>query len=490
VDDSADRRYAYRQRIERNVLQEAEKLLCGEDIVHFTNQWLWTFDPRLPTTKTIPFDLFPIQSEFLLWLRDRQKNQESGLVEKSRDMGATFLAGADAVQSFLFHPSVAIGFGSRKLELVDKIGDPDCIFEKIRFLLYSVPAWMMPRGFKREQHDNFAKLLNPETGATITGEGGDNIGRGGRKTRYYVDEAAFLEHPEMIERSLSQNTNVRIDISTPNGSGNPFALKRFSEKVPVFTLHWKDDPRKGEAWYAEQVRKFDPVTVAQEIDIDYKASGGGGHFLPDGWPRYANRGDAWGLMHDGAGMKWDIVRHIQCTLLIAVDWAMGKKKTSDLTAIVVAVLTPDGRLLIIDVVNERIRYEDNAIRLAQVCRQYPGALVAGDDDMLAEGMMIECRRHREIPEIRRMKIAAKPKLTRAFSAIIRGQNGRIFLPEKALWLQMFCHQLTAFTGIDIAEKNDIADGVGILGRLADELKPVQSRDEFFPEVLEPGRNIW
>jgi phage terminase large subunit len=198
----------------------------------------------------------------------------------------SWLCCAYALHGWLFRPGYQVGFGSRKLEYVDVKGDPKSIFEKIRLLLAHLPTWMLPPGWRPEKHSAYCRLLNPATGATITGEGGDNIGRGGRSAVYFVDEAAYLERPQLVDRALSQNTRVRIDVSTPNGPGNPFAEKRFSGRVPVFTFHWRDDPRKGEGWYAEQKRRFDPVTVAQEIDIDYTASVEG-ITIPAAWVRAA-----------------------------------------------------------------------------------------------------------------------------------------------------------------------------------------------------------
>jgi hypothetical protein len=41
----------------------------------------------------------------------------------------------------------------------------------------------------------------------------------------------------------------------------------------VFTLHWRDDPRKDQEWYDKQCRFLDdPVVIAQELDLDYNAS--------------------------------------------------------------------------------------------------------------------------------------------------------------------------------------------------------------------------
>jgi phage terminase large subunit len=285
LDESLHHRAAYRRHIESSGLQKHELLACRDDIIHWVNQWCYTYDPRADV-KSLPFDLFPRQKEFLGWLAERESLREDGLVEKSRDMGVTWLCCTFALHRWLFTPGFSAGFGSRKLELVDRIGDADSIFEKIRFLLYGLPPWMLPADFSRTDHDNQARLINPKNGASLTGEGGSNIGRGGRKSVYFVDEAAFLERPEMTDRSLFGNTEVRIDVSTPNGPGNPFAQKRFSGKVKVFTFHWRDDPRKDDAWYAKVKAEKDAVTIAQEVDLDYAASLEG-ICIPGAWVRAA-----------------------------------------------------------------------------------------------------------------------------------------------------------------------------------------------------------
>jgi hypothetical protein len=286
IDAALARRFDYRGRLEAEGLTAWELQLCAEDPVHWLRHWCFTYDPRQPTP-SLPFDPFPRQVEFLLWLQARERQQEGGLVEKSRDMGLTWLCCAYALHGWLFRPGFAAGFGSRKLELVDRLGDPDSIFEKIRILLYALPPWMLPEGFDRKEHDNHARLINAANGSSVTGEGGDNIGRGGRKTIYFVDEAAFLERPESVDRALSQTTRVRIDLSTPNGPGNPFARRRHSGGTSVFTFHWRDDPRKSQEWYEkEKERLGDPVTVAQELDIDYTASVEG-ICIPAAWVRAA-----------------------------------------------------------------------------------------------------------------------------------------------------------------------------------------------------------
>jgi len=254
-------------------LFQAAKLHYENHPSDFIDDWLMTYDPR-QDIPLMPFILFPRQREFIDWLYDRWRGKEDGLVEKSRDMGLTWLCCAFAAWMWLFHPGQSISFGSRKEDLVDKVGDPDSIFEKIRIILDNLPIEFLPQGFSLRQHATHLKILNPDNGANIKGEAGDNIGRGGRSSVYFKDESAFYERPEKIEAALSMNSDVKIDVSTPNGNGNPFYQKRHQGKIPVFTFNWRDDPRKGDKWYQKQKELLDPVILAQEVDIDYNASVG------------------------------------------------------------------------------------------------------------------------------------------------------------------------------------------------------------------------
>ena len=272
----------YRDRMARlEKLRADPALLSGvkefykDHPVEFINDWGMTFDPRNPERgekAIVPFQLFPKQAEFISWLRDRWLAREDGLSEKSRDMGVSWLCVAFGVWMFLFHPGTVVGFGSRKEEYVDKIGDPKSLFWKVRQFVNLLPVEFRPAGWDEKKHAPHMRVLNPENGAAIVGEAGDNIGRGNRTSIYFKDESAFYEHPETIDAALSQTSNCKIDVSTPNGNGNPFYRKRHGGKVKVFTFHWRDDPRKDQAWYDKQRDTLDPVILAQEVDIDYNAS--------------------------------------------------------------------------------------------------------------------------------------------------------------------------------------------------------------------------
>jgi phage terminase large subunit len=251
------------------------KAFYAEHPVEFITDWCCTFDPRnveIGLPAVVPFLLFPKQAEYVSWVVARWRNREDGLVEKSRDMGVSWLCVAIAVWMWLFHPGVVVGFGSRKEEYVDKLGDPKSLFWKIRETIKLLPKEFVPAGYSERAHAPSMRIINPENGAAIVGEAGDNIGRGNRTSVYFKDESAFYERAEAIDAALSQTSNCKIDVSTPNGAGNPFYRKRHGGRIPVFVFDWQDDPRKDRAWYERQCATLDPVIVAQEIDRDYTAS--------------------------------------------------------------------------------------------------------------------------------------------------------------------------------------------------------------------------
>jgi len=273
----------------------------------FINDFGMTFDPRngpngLPSV--LPFKLFPKQREFVEWVDRLRRQGAKGMADKSRDMGFSWLLVSTAATLCLFGTQMTFGFGSRDEDSVDEGGNPDSLFWKLRFFVENLPEEF--RGdWDRKKHSAHMRVSFPSTGSVITGDAGKNIGRGGRSQVYVVDEAASLEHPLLVEAALSANTNCRIDVSTPRGMGNPFAQKRHGGKFPVFSMHWREDPRKTnpvptypilnadgeptgqlETWYEKQVRELDPVTLAQEVNLDYTASATG-VLIPSEWVQAA-----------------------------------------------------------------------------------------------------------------------------------------------------------------------------------------------------------
>lgn len=251
--------------------------------------------------------------------------------------------------------------------------------------------------------------------------------------------------------------------------------------------------------FVENVRRhYTAQQIKQELGGIFVDSGGN-HYFPDSWPRYTDTGDSYRIRD---GDRWRHVRKAECVRMIALDWAMGKPKkvrgatpapmgelSGDCTAFVVADMTDDedGLLFLLHAVNERIPLGSNAARLAELCRRWSPVIVSGDDDNLSEAMLLETRRYRDIPTIKTIPIGSRNKLTRSQAAIVRAERGMVYLPEPGLehlgrggeWVDVLSDQLASFTGAD-GEPDDIADAVGILGRLADAFSPGEDVDEVDP----------
>lgn len=296
--------FAWRQQQYLKLKKDPELLLgaktyYADNPADFINHWCDTYDPRnagsgLPTR--MPFILFKRQEEMVAFLLQCLRGEENALVEKCRDMGATWVFSAFSVWLWLFVPGAAVGWGSRKEQLVDKLGDPDSIFEKMRMIIRGLPKVFMPAGFSAKDHMTYMRIVNPENSATITGEAGDNIGRGGRKLMYFKDESAHYERPEKIEAALADNTRVQVDLSSVNGLGNVFHRRReagvewHGELTPgrtqVFVMDWRDHPAKTREWYDDRKDKAEADGLlhvfAQEVDRNYSAAVDG-LIIPSEW---------------------------------------------------------------------------------------------------------------------------------------------------------------------------------------------------------------
>jgi hypothetical protein len=275
-----------------------------EGCTAFIEDWCDTFDPRNAGTgkpTTMPFILFPRQREFLAFLHACVEGEADGLIEKCRDMGATWLCVVYCVWMFLFVEGATIGWGSQDGDQVDEIGNMSTIFEKIRWELRTIPRIFWPEGFDEKNGMNYMRVFAPN-GNSITGECGDDIGRGGRTRVYFKDESAHYQHPESIEASLGDNTRVQIDISSVNGLGNVFYRKREAGiewqpgasvhrgKTNVLVLDYSEHPDKTTEWYEQRRNKAISEGLlhkfAQEVERNYAASVEG-VIIPAEWVKSA-----------------------------------------------------------------------------------------------------------------------------------------------------------------------------------------------------------
>lgn len=279
--DLAQERQNYLSQIRTANDVENELKKCAEDRQHWFKYYAWGFDPRPDSPlNTIPLDLFPFQQRYIDWLDYLVfRTRQSGVVPKSRDMGATEIALRWAVHNWLFRESFEVLLLSRTEDEVDSKNDVNTLFEKVRFQIRLLPEWMLPDGFSLDKGMPYMLIKNPENESTFHGRAPtENVGRQLRTAAIIYDEHAFAPNGGYKQHtSLSSTSKSLIGLSSVGGRLNKFADLMTDNKTPQFVMDWREHPWKTEGWYnALSTGVFgvamNEQQIAQEIDRDLDAS--------------------------------------------------------------------------------------------------------------------------------------------------------------------------------------------------------------------------
>ncbi|MCW4048266.1 MAG: hypothetical protein NWE89_00885 [Candidatus Bathyarchaeota archaeon] len=247
---------------------------CAIDPIFYVNTFGYTYDSRLAPFTKLPFLLYPFQEEGLLeLLRAIEPPGYDLFVEKTRDMGASWLC----VLAFewMWHFSPKLGaptfiMGSRDATYVDDAENDKALFWKIDYFHEHQPAWLMPKGYDKEQHRHKMKMVNPENGALITGETTTkNFARGARATAILLDEFAAVEKGHSIMPSTLAATRCRIFNSTPQGTSNAYYDVRCTN-IKKLIFHWRDHPVKNVGMYRTNTDGTLRVIDHEGYPADYK----------------------------------------------------------------------------------------------------------------------------------------------------------------------------------------------------------------------------
>jgi hypothetical protein len=278
--------------------------MCSRDPLFFINTFCYVYEPR--ESAIYPFLTWEFQDRCILLLNEAIGKRDFGM-EKSRDMGATWVVLTAFFWRWMFRRRQAYGLVSRNEDAVDKKDDPDCLMWKIDFLLENLPAWMRP-----SVERNRLSLKNNNNASTIMGYSATgDVARGGRKTAFMMDEAAaFGANDGFAAWASTQHvTNCRAMVSTPKGMAGIFAeqMRKKDAAMTKVSLHWSEHPEKRRGlytsidgilhvldpdhrfppdypfvldgkirspWYDRECQRHPiPALIAQELDIDYGGSG-------------------------------------------------------------------------------------------------------------------------------------------------------------------------------------------------------------------------
>jgi len=284
--------------------RETLRALCSrrtpESFLFWLNAFGWTFVQKQVGRDGVetavigdltehPFISWPCQDEAAAELISAIQEGKSVAIDKSRDMGATWLIVAVFQWHWQFFRGVNFLEISATEDLVDSAGerkDPDTLFAKHDFMIAKQPRWLLP-----PMERSYLKIGRLDADSTIIGKATTGKkGRGGRKTAALIDEAAFIRELRQLWVTLEATTSCRIANSTVSGPDFFSKIVR-SGRVRVISLPWWDHPLKGRGRYAytddqtgevkisspwrdaKVARAVDPREVAQEIDRDHNAAG-------------------------------------------------------------------------------------------------------------------------------------------------------------------------------------------------------------------------
>lgn len=359
--------------------QKAELDHCTSDASYWINNYAWTFDPRKPVgQKDLHFRLYPFQEKLLDDIEDCIDKPEDCLLEKSRDMGVSWLSLAILLHRWLFIPGFQALIGSRKEDLVDN-NEADSLFWKLEYMLRHLPVWMLPEGFEWQKHRLYMKLHNPSNGAAIIGESSNaEFSRQGRYTVILMDEGDFWPFLSAAWRASADSALCRLIVSTPNPYGSGYFKElRNSGRIRVITVHWTLHPSKDIGWYNQQKARRTDEDIASELDISYNR-GLKGRVYPEwqevkagdfpyqhDWPLYIS----WDFGLDGTAPIW-WQRNPQNGLWRIVDSYMNTDRTiSWYTPLITGLLPSDSD------------YPEEALRRINEHRGWLPAVHFGDPDV-------------------------------------------------------------------------------------------------------------
>lgn len=271
VNDACYRYPEARKRIYNSLAINGKPEEMAEACITFIEMFGFTFDPRPQAAPHhLPFLMFPYQKDTVLWLIEKIEGGQDGLIEKSRDMGVSWILVYVCLWYWLYRDGTNILLGSYKEDLVDN-RTKDSLFGMMDYALESLPRWMYPKGFNKDKHRNHLKLVNPMNWNQVTGDTmNPDFGRGSRKTVILFDELASWDYAKDAWEAAGDSTTCRIGNSTPKGY-NFFAMLRESG-LALLTLHWQKHPLKDDNWYEFEKKRRSEEEVAQELDINYNKS--------------------------------------------------------------------------------------------------------------------------------------------------------------------------------------------------------------------------
>lgn len=268
------RRFITKRCLEEPEYRNAVRHACEQDFLFWCLTFVFQFNPK-PTgtfTKEIgPFIPWDYQDNAVVSQDPNEPgilwciaNGEDMVIEKSRDMGASWLCLLVMLWLTLFHPWKKFTLVSKDADSVDKPGDSDSLFWKLDFVIGYLPRWLVG-----EVSRNKMMIRCERTNSTITGTASTGrAGVGGRATAMFVDEFSLIREDREIFGRTKDTTNCRIFNGTHYGTSGMFfdlcdSGSDIGRRIKKLQMHWSKHPDKRRGLYqfdarTQQVVALDP----------------------------------------------------------------------------------------------------------------------------------------------------------------------------------------------------------------------------------------
>jgi hypothetical protein len=210
----------------------------------------------------VPFITWDIQDELFDALNAHVCSGKDILINKSRDMGASWCCLAYIHWEWLFHPGGEYLEMSRTKAYVDEYGNMKALLPKHDYINKWLPYWMLPPGvLPGGKNRKCMHIKNELNGSTIDGESTTEFAASGDRRRIILlDEFAKVKYGKQIRSATGPASLCRFINSTVAGPGTEYSKWKTSG-VDIFSLMYWDHPQKGVGRYAVQ----DPLTKSWEI---------------------------------------------------------------------------------------------------------------------------------------------------------------------------------------------------------------------------------
>lgn len=240
--------------------------MCKASLPFFVNAFVWTFHQieveagkrKSADHADVPFITWDVQDELFSQFQLHLSTGEDILVNKSRDMGASWCCTVFIHWLWLFGHELQdkpqLLELSRTEDYVDKAGNMKALFQKHDYINKWLPEWMVPPGcmpggkYRTKMH-----MFNSWTEACIDGESTtEHAASGDRRLVILLDEFAKVKNGKLMRSATRDAGLMRIVNSTVAGPGTEYSKWKNSGQIKVFSLMWWDHPDKGKGRYAEQ----------------------------------------------------------------------------------------------------------------------------------------------------------------------------------------------------------------------------------------------